>query len=302
MHTELVRHAVNGPTMGTRFSAVFFSGRLVDIAAVREALSDAVDEVELQMSTWRPQSDLMRFNRAPVGEWVDLPARLLTVMAAGLEIGLVSHGAFDIGLLDHVRAWGFGAGGGSPNPTEIANLRGRPRWATHEIVVVDQQSGRAMKRQPCAIDLSGIAKGFGVDRLAETLSDFGIHHLLVSIDGELRAAGGKPDGSPWRVAVEQPDPTRRDISGVVDLMEGAIATSGNYRHRRQIGGRSYSHTIDPRTGEPASDDVYSATVRAPTCMEADAWATVVMILGEHLAGPLLARRGLDAMTMHPCHR
>jgi len=299
MPTELIRRVINGPTMGTRFSAVFYAGPNVDLDAVGAALAKAVTEVDQQMSTWKPDSDLMRFNGAPTGKWIALPSGLLTVLEAGLEIGRASGGAFDIGVLDRVHAWGFGAPDAVPSPTDIAQLTGHPHRPAHEIVVVDREAGRAMKRERCAIDLSGIAKGFGVDRLAETLTLFGIAHSLVSIDGELRAAGGKPDGSSWHVAVEKPDPTQRDVAGVVDLLDGAIATSGNYRHRRELDGWSYSHTIDPRTGRPLADDIYSATVRAPTCMEADAWATVVMVLGEAQAEPLLRVRGLSAMVSGP---
>lgn len=297
MPTELERLVVNGPTMGTRFSAVFYAPPGIDRDATGRALAEAVAQVDREMSTWKPQSDLMRFNRALVGQWVELPVQLLTVMEAGLEIGRASAGAFDIGVLDQVRAFGFHDT--APDADDVARLATRRHLPAHEVVVVDRPGGRALKRQECAIDLSGIAKGYGVDRLAEVLMGMGVGHFLVSIDGELRAAGGKPDGSPWRVAVEQPDPEKRDVAGVVELVDGAIATSGNYRHRRELGGRSYSHTIDARTGQPVTDDVYSATVRAPTCMVADAWATVVMVLGESMAAPLLAARGLSAMTIEP---
>jgi len=297
MPTELSRFVVNGPTMGTRFSAVFYGPPNFDREAAGQALAEAVAEVDGQMSTWKPESDLMRFNRAPVGQWVELPEPLLGVLEAALEIGRASAGAFDIGVLEAVSAWGFHGNG--PAADEITRLSARPRVPAHEAIVLDRQAGRAVKRLPTAIDLSGIAKGFGVDRLAETLIGMGVAHLLVSIDGELRAVGGKPDGAPWRVGVEQPDPNQRDTAGVVELVDGALATSGNYRHRRELDGRSYSHTIDPRTGRPVTDDIYSATVRAPTCMEADAWATVVMVLGEARAAPLLARRGLSAMTIEP---
>lgn len=297
MPTELFRVVVNGATMGTRFAAVFYAPGDFDRDAAGRALADAVGQVDREMSTWKPESDLMRFNRAPAGQWVELPAQLLTVIEAGLEVGRASDGAFDIGVLDHVRAFGFHET--VADSGMATKLAARPHRPAHEIVVVDQIGGRALKQADCAIDLSGIAKGFGVDRLAEVLVSLGVGHFLVSIDGELRAAGGKPDGSPWRVAVEQPDPEKRDVAGVVELVDGAIATSGNYRHRREMGGRSYSHTIDVRTGQPVTDDVYSATVRAPTCMEADAWATVVMVLGEAKAAPLLATRGLSAMTIEP---
>ncbi|RYZ61599.1 MAG: FAD:protein FMN transferase, partial [Proteobacteria bacterium] len=293
----LSRFVVNGPTMGTRFSAVFYAPRDTKSDRIGRVLADAVAEVDRQMSTWKPESDLMRFNRAPTGQWVELPGQLLTVLEAALEIGRASSGAFDIGVLDHIRALGFQ--GDTPDAEAVARLVARPYLPAHDVVVVDRSAGIALKRQPCAIDLSGIAKGYGVDRLAETLTDLGVSHFLVSIDGELRALGGKPDGSAWRVAVEQPDPEKREAAGVIELVDGAVATSGNYRHRRELNGRSYSHTVDPRTGRPITDDIYSATVRAPTCMEADAWATVVMVLGEARASPLLAARNLSAMTLSP---
>ena len=283
--------------MGTRFAAVFYAVGGFDRDAAGRALAASVAQVDREMSTWKPESDLMRFNRAPVGQWVELPEQLLTVIEAGLEIGRASDGAFDIGVLDHVRAFGFHET--IADASVVARLASRRHRPAHEIVVVDRPGGRALKQEACAIDLSGIAKGFGVDRLAEVLIDLGVDHFLVSIDGELRARGGKPDGSPWRVAVEQPDPQTRDVAEVVELVDGAIATSGNYRHRRELGGRSYSHTIDGRTGMPVTDDIYSATVRGPTCMEADAWATVVMVLGEAKAAALLAARGLRAMTISP---
>lgn len=301
MHTESIaplgRFVVNGPTMGTRFAAVFYAPPDTDSDAVGRALADAVAEVDRQMSTWKPESDLMRFNRAPTGQWVELPAQLLVVLEAALEIGRASSGAFDIGVLDHIRALGFQ--GDPPNPHDVARLMAQPYLPAYETVLVDRAAGKALKRQPCAIDLSGIAKGYGVDRMAETLTGFGVSQFLVSIDGELRAAGGKPDGSAWRVALEQPDTMKREAAGVIELVDGAVATSGNYRHRLELNGRSYAHTIDPRTGEPITDDIYSATVRAPTCTEADAWATVVMVLGEAQAAPLLAARNLSAITLSP---
>jgi len=291
------RVAINGPTMGTRYSAVFYALPGVDLDAIGRALAESVTEVDRQMSTWKPDSDLMRFNGAAVGEWVALPDRLLAVIEAGLDVGRATDGAFDIGLLDLVEAWGFNDHAHVPDPAAIARLATTIRRPAHEIVELDRRAGRAIKRAPIRIDLSGIAKGYGVDRLAETLVCFGIEHFLVSIDGELRAAGGKADGTPWRVAVEQPDPARRDVAGVVELADGALATSGNYRHRAVLDGRSFSHTMDPRTGRPVPDLVNSVTVRAPTCMLADAWASAVMVMGESEADPLLAERGLSAMTI-----
>ena len=132
MSTELVRHALNGPTMGTRWSALFFAAPGFDPAPVRAALQAAVDEVDAQMSTWKPDSDLMRLNAAPVGEWVAVPARLMEVLRLGLEIGRASGGAFDIGMGDAVTAWGFGPEAAAPD--RIRSAMAAPRRPAHEVL------------------------------------------------------------------------------------------------------------------------------------------------------------------------
>lgn len=292
---QLVRHAgriaLNGPTMGTRYAAVFYGTHAPD--GLEQALAQAVTTVDEQMSTWKPDSDLMRFNRAPVGEWVMLPDELLHVVETGLEIGRISSGAFDIGVLDLVTAWGFNQQGGTPDAAAVQSLAGA-RLPTHTLIDLDRDIGRMRKIAPVMLDLSGIAKGYGVDRLAQTMERFGIADYIVSIDGEVRAHGRKADGSHWRVAIEAPVPGRREIAGTVDLDDGALATSGDYRHRVTLGGRSYSHTMDPRTGLPLDNGIQAVTVRAPSCMEADAWATAVMVLGQ--SGIALAQaRGLETL-------
>lgn len=289
------RHALNGPTMGTRYSAVFYDAGATDLAALQAALQSSVDAVDGQMSTWKPQSALMRFNAAPTAEWIEVPPELLTVVETALAIGRLSDGAFDIAVFDLVRAWGFADHGRAPDATEVEALARTPRRPAHELVEVDRPGLRLRKRGPVSLDLSGIAKGYGVDRLAETLLGFGIADFVVSIDGEIRAMGSKPLGAPWRVAVEKPDPDSRDIGGVVELRDAALATSGSYRHRVAMGGRSFSHTMDPHTGRPLDNAVQAVTVEAPTCMEADAWATAMMVLGPARGFPLLHRLGYRAL-------
>jgi thiamine biosynthesis lipoprotein len=298
--TAPTRHVLNGPTMGTRYAAVFFAAPTAPLSVIGAALQAAVDEVDRQMSTWTPDSDLMRFNRASVGDAVPLPRRLLTVIAAGLEVGRQSRGAFDIGVGDLVAAWGFGRRNGQPDAAQITVLAQLPRRAAHEALQLDLAAGQLIKLAPVTLDLSGIAKGYGVDRLAEVLEDFGIASYLVSIDGELRAGARKPDGRPWQVALEKPEPGVRDIAGVVDLEGAALATSGDYRHRVTFEGRSHSHSMNPLTGMPLDGTVASATVRAPTCMLADAWATALLVatdteftdfaLPSHMDGHVFVRR------------
>ncbi|MFS8039525.1 FAD:protein FMN transferase [Xanthobacter sp. AM11] len=291
----LHRHALSGPAMGSRWSAVFHAGGDVDEAALTRRLQGAVEQVEQQMSTWRPESDLEQLNAAPVGTWVAIPRELAHVLATALEIGRLSQGAFDIGVGDLVKAWGFGGGARVPDGGRIAAIAGRPSFEPPKALQLDPAGCRARRLAPLRLDLSGIAKGFGVDELAREMRAAGLSSWLVGIDGEMRAEGTKPDGRPWTIAHEKPTPGEREILGVLELSGAAVATSGSYRHQRQVAGRAVSHTMDPFRGAPLENDLAAVTVLADTCMAADAWATALMVHGAG-EGPALAHRlGLAAL-------
>ncbi|OMT49829.1 thiamine biosynthesis protein ApbE [Burkholderia pseudomallei] len=164
-----------------------------------------------------------------------------------------------------------------------------------ELLEVDVARGRVRRLADVAFDLCGIAKGFGVDELARVLDRHGIGAWLVGIDGELRARGCKPDGSPWAIALEAPDYGRRGAMGAIDLVDAAVATSGDYRHWADFGGERLSHTMDPRAGAPLRGDIASVTVVAPTCTDADAYATALMVLGAQAGCAHAERHGLDAL-------
>ena len=259
------------------------------------ALAAETAKVDGQMSTWKPDSDLMRLNAAAPGMWVDVPEELLQVLSFGLQVGRLSDGAFDIGVGDAVAAWGFGPA--AADPERIRAALAAQRRPAHEVLEIDAGGRRVRKHAPLSLDLSGIAKGYGVDRLAEVIEAFGIPGALVGIDGELRALGLQPDGSPWTVAVECPDHAIRAPFAILALEDAAVATSGDYRHWVEVRGRRLSHTMDPRRGGPLTAPPASVTVVAATCMEADAWATALMVKGT-LEGAAMARRiGLDALFL-----
>jgi FAD:protein FMN transferase len=291
------RYTLNGATMGTRYSAAFFAPEGVDKAVIGTALFAAVDVVDRQMSSWKPDSDLSRLNAAPTGEWVSVPRELASVLSASIRIGRMSDGAFDIGVGDLVNAWGFGADGPAIDAARIGVANGKTRKPAADILEVDEASMRIRKGAPITLDLSAIAKGFAVDELARCLDGFGLSNYLVGIDGEIRASGFKPGRLPWAVAVERPDRSRREALGVVDLANMAIATSGDYRHWIDIGGETISHTMDARRSGPLRNAIASVTVMARSCMDADALATALMVLGEH-DGPAFARtHGFDALFL-----
>lgn len=286
----LRRTTLSGPTMGSRWTATIHADREVDAAALAARLAQAAGCVDGQMSTWKPASDLMRLNAAPVGAWVALPPEILEVLQAALRIGRLSGGAFDIGVGSVVAAFGFGAqahdAGADPAPGFAPSI---------DLLELDPARGRARKHAPLALDLSGIAKGYGVDKLAACLEREGFPSWLVGLDGELRAHGRKPCGRPFAVALERPDPDRREAMSVIELDDCAVATSGDYRHRRRRGGEWVSHTIDPRTGAPLANGLASVTVLAPTAMDADALATALMVLGPDKGGELAASLRVDAL-------
>ena len=293
MSINPVRHALNGPTMGTRWSALFFAAPGFDVAPVQTALQQAVEEVDSQMSTWKPDSDLMRLNAAPIGEWVNIPARLSDVLRLGFEIGRASDGAFDIGMGDAVRAWGFGAEAANENSIRAALVADRrPAYEVLELYGL-----RARKRAPLALDLNGIAKGYGVDRLAEVLNSFGITDALVGIDGEMRASGLRPEGEPWTIAIEAPDTNRRAPHSILTLHNAAVATSGDYRHWINVQGRRLSHTMDPPRGTPLLCSPASVTVVARSCAQADAWATALMVAGPQAGTELAKKHRLDVLFL-----
>lgn len=293
--TDLTRHALSGATMGTRWSVLTYAPEGTDISALTADLQAAVDEVDAQMSVWTPHSDLMRLNTAPVGAWVALPGRLLTVLATALDIGRLSDGAFEIAMGDAVAAWGFG-----PAPADEAAIRtalAQPRRPSFETLELDLAGSAARKRCKMRLDLGGIAKGYGVDRLIEVAQAHGLAHALAAIDGELRALGHQPDGKGWAVALERPTPGERAAHSVFELQDIAIATSGDYRHFVELGGQRLAHTMDPARGGPVMGGPASVTVLAETCMQADALASALMVLGEAKGRALAARLGVEAVFL-----
>ena len=291
------RATVNGPTMGTRWSVSVDCDASVDLSALRQDLAAAVQQVDAQMSPWKPNSDLLRLNRAPVDTWVDLPSEILEVLTCAMGIHRLSVGAFDpcVGAL--VDAWGFGAVREAPDAEAIRAARQTAPCPMHQSLELDRPAGRARKRAAVQLDLCGIAKGYAVDRMVAVLQQHGARHALAALDGELRAVGSQASGAPWAVALESPDAGQRAVRGVIELQDLAVATSGDYRHCLNVGDARLAHTMDARRAAPVNNAVASVTVLARTCMEADAWATALLVAGPGEGLGLAQRRGLEALFL-----
>lgn len=283
----------SGDTMGTRYTARFHAPEGADVRCIVAELAGAVTAVDNQMSNWKADSDLSRLNRAAPGGWVPISANLAAVLVRASEIGRETGNAFNIGVGDLVDAWGFGPRGNLRRPDTPE--RPCPRRPVNELLEIDVARCLARKHEPIALDLCGIAKGFGVDELARVLNRHGIGSWLAGIDGEMRSRGSKADGSPWAIALEAPADGHRSAMAVVELGDAAIATSGDYRHWAEFDGQRISHTMDPRTGDPLRNALASVTVIAPVCADADAYATALMVLGEEAGHEHARRLGLDAL-------
>ncbi|WP_238705081.1 FAD:protein FMN transferase [Parasedimentitalea marina] len=263
---------LSGPTMGTRFSAQFPAPDRAWTGNLQDALQQAVDRVDQQMSPWITTSVVNQINNAPVGAWIALPPEAQAVLHAALRIEVLSQGSFSMAVGQHSSHHGFGPG--MPGLLD-ATLPVPPRGRDSVYIY----GARLRKLRPVQIDLCGIAKGFGVDELARVLLAHGITDYMVSIDGELRCAGS-PDGvSGWKVGLEQPSVDMRQIAHVLECYDLSLATSGGYRNFKERIDGPITHTIAPKSGKPLAEVETSVTVAHQDCMMADAWATAFLVMG-----------------------
>lgn len=296
-----LRHVLRGQAMGTHWQVTLDSDLApAALSALQAQLQEAVRQVDTQMSTWRADSDLMRLNAAPCDVWLPQPPQLMAVLHAGLTLSAQTGGAFEMNLGDAVRAWGFG-----PAPLDVAAIKAAssaPRIPASAVLHLDMAAGAARKSGHTALDLSGIAKGFGVDCLAKVLMHHGICHALCAIDGELRAvgtqAGQAREGQPWPVSIELPSSAARTAHSVLALDNGAVATSGDYRHFVTVKGVRLSHSIDPKRGAPCVGAPASVTVLAPHCMQADAMATALLVMGAARGANYARANGISALFLN----
>lgn len=290
-------HEFGGATMGTTYSVKVVADDLGGdgrnrIAAVIE---EKLDEVNRLMSTWDPESELSRLNRHRSSEPFPVSPPTLEVLRVAESVSEVSGGAFDMTVGPLVGAWGFGADGteaSPPGPGELERLRER---VGYELVTLDPIASEVTKANPDTVcDLSAVAKGYGVDRVADALLALGFTDFLVEVGGEIKARGRKDAATPWRVGIEAPDESARQVHRAIELRDAAMATSGDYRSFYVQDGARISHIIDPRSGRPIDHDLGSVSVTHQQAVYADAWATALLVLGPEAGLELAKREGLAA--------
>ncbi|MFP2770386.1 FAD:protein FMN transferase [Oceanisphaera sp. KMM 10153] len=283
---ERPQQHLTGNTMGT-----YYSVKVVDVDASRARVLQAeidrrLEQLNDQMSTYREDSELSRFNRHQGADPVPVSADTARVVTAALQLGRMTDGALDVTVGPLVNLWGFGP---DARPSRIPSLQllAETRARTglqHLRVGIDSEAEYLYKQLPeLYVDLSAIAKGFGVDMVSEYLAEEGVTDHLVEIGGEVRLSGLNRHGQPWTIAVEKPGPATGSVQQVIAVGNSSVATSGDYRNYYELDGQRLSHTIDPRTGQPITHQLASVTVIHPSCMIADGLATALTVMGPEQA-------------------
>ena len=286
-----------GATMGTYYRVSVSTLPLNSNAQELKSKIEAIlAQVNQQMSTYISNSELSLFNSSESIDWFSVSEDTAKVVSRGKDIHTLSSGAFDITIGPLVNLWGFGPLGRRTDVPAYREIAAKMNsiGSTHLKV---RLSPPALKKSlsDLHVDLSAIAKGFAVDRLSEMLNSLGTIGFLVDIGGEMRAKGAKSENtSAWRIGIESPVVASQEIHKVIELNNSAMATSGDYRNYFEVDKVRYSHQIDPRTGRPISHRLASVTVVDTTCMDADGWATALLILGTDEGYALANKKNLAA--------
>ncbi len=285
--------------MGTSYS-IKIRGEinLARFDSLKNGINEELKKINQIMSTWIKDSELSKLNQSPVGQWITLSNELFEVIQSAKNIYKLSDGSFDVTVGPLVNLWGFGPKPGKrkiPSASEINSLL-KVLGTNH--IQLDSKNKRLKKVKAISIDLSAIAKGYGVDRLSNYLSKNRVKNFIAEIGGEIHASGYREFASkggvitckPWRIAIEAPLVDSREVQQIVELSNISIATSGDYRNYYEKNGSRFSHTINPRSGYPIKHNLASVSVKHKLTMQADALATALMVMG--------ARKGVKFVNKH----
>lgn len=271
----------SGYTMGTTYHMTLVGLALTDDekADIQTGIDKRLELVNDQMSTYRPNSELSRFNQSAAVTEFKVSADTAKVVNEAIRINKLTQGALDVTVGPLVNLWGFGPQNKPetiPTAQQLADIQ--PRVGIEHLSATTDSLSKDIDN--LYVDLSSIAKGYGVDVIAAYFESLGCSKYLVEVGGELRVKGHNAQNIDWRVAVEKPTAAGHSVQKVISVGENAIATSGDYRNYYELNGERFAHTIDPKTGAPIKHKLVSVTVVHPSSMTADGLATALMVMGE----------------------
>lgn len=267
--------------MGTSYNIK--ASKLPDLLTPNEItaqVKDLLDKINGQMSTYQKDSELSLLNQNASTDWIPVSPELHEVLKEAYKISELSGGVFDVTVGPLVNLWGFGPEEMSLSQPDDTVIKDKLNHIGYHRLKFKDEGLFVKKNIPnLYVDLSAIAKGYGVDQVGLLLERLGIMDYMVEIGGEIRVKGKNNQGQPWRIAVEKPTIEKRAIEKILAITDTGMATSGDYRNYFEVDGLRFSHTIDPRTGRPINHKLASVTILSDTSMEADALATSIMVLG-----------------------
>ncbi len=267
--------------MGTSFSIKISSfPDNIPQKQLKSQIDSVLNEINQKMSTYLDNSEVSQFNHSQSIEWQHSSEDLIRVLLEAKKVSDLTQGAFDVTVGPLVNLWGFGPDPRVFKSPEKNKIDQRLNQVGYKKLLIDKKLLKIKKIIPdLYLDLSALAKGYAVDKVAELLEEHGFLNYLVEIGGELRLKGKNISDNPWRIGIEKPVVNGRLIQKVLPVTNISMATSGDYRNYFEDNGVRYSHTIDPRTGKPITHKLASVTIFTNTTMEADAIATAIMVLG-----------------------
>ncbi len=288
---------ISGRTMGTTFRITLSQcPSHMTPEQIEHRVHEILNGIDQRMSTYRDDSQITIFNRAEHTDWCEVSHDTAAVIAHAQQVSRSTDGMFDITVAPLIELWAFDKAQALADTPTNEQIAGVLQHVGFEKIEVRQSPPRIRKTMPnVRIDLSAIAKGYAVDRVAEYLNTLSTPGFLVEVGGEIRVAGANAQGRPWTIGLEEPAIDKRSIHRTVQLHAGAVATSGTYRNFHAIDGKRYPHLINPKTGRPIVHRTVSVTVIADTCMHADAMATALITLGAEKGRPLAERLNLAAL-------
>ncbi|WP_431225611.1 FAD:protein FMN transferase ApbE [Serratia sp. L9] len=286
---------IEGKTMGTYYSVKISGAISQSKQQLQQEIDVLMEQANDDISTYRPHSVLSRFNQNHSSEPQPIPRGMADIILTAQRIGRDTAGAMDITVGPLVNLWGFGPDKHAakiPSQQEIDAARANT-GLQHLKLLSDSRGEWLQKDLPeLYVDLSTLGEGYGVDQLVQLMERKGITNYLVSVGGAVSSRGVNGHNKPWRVAIQKPTDKENAVQALVDLQGYGVSTAGSYRNYFELDGPHYSHVIDPTTGRPITHKLVSATVIAPTALEADGWDTGLMVLGAEKALKLAEEKNL----------
>lgn len=298
--SHLKMHELKGQTMGTYYNVKYVidpttQSSSYDHALIQKAIDDKLLQINDEISTYIADSHLSKFNQSSSTEPVKIPMSLAQNILISQLVGQETGGSMDITVGPLVNLWGFGPDKVPEKiPTEDMIQQARAKTGLNHLVLISMNDGFYLQKliPELYVDLSTVGEGYGADELGKLLRSFGITDYLISIGGTIHSLGVNDQGKNWRVAIEKPSDVEFEVQQAINLRGQSISTAGSYRNYFEKDGVRYSHVIDPTSGKPITHKLVSATVIAPTALEADAWDTGLMVLGRDRALEVAKRNGL----------